>query len=287
MSTRTILDLSGDLLEALTETLAQGGERAAELGRALDRLPVAAFAVGFGTPEHQVRDRSIFAGFLLAATRSSKVIIRADVARQHPINLARTVSTLSALHGKRIGLGASEGTEVHGWFAPPTPGARPSAAGYLRLVSALWDSWPLDAIAGDTEAGRYVDAHRIVRVSEPAYPGIGGPLTLPTDQTEKPPLVLLWEEGDRDDDGSGVDLLLTASGSDVRSGARIAYSAGDVGLVLGLSDLASLTTWTPSPQAGTAEVPTTIRAALGLGRSGRVARTEHAVFLDTGNAAQV
>ncbi|MBS7780009.1 LLM class flavin-dependent oxidoreductase [Acidovorax sp. CCYZU-2555] len=278
MSERIILDLSGPALEAATAVLAAGGERAAALGRALDQLPVAAFSVGFATPASHAKDGTVFAAFLLAFTRRSRVVVRVDPARQHPINIARTVSTLSALHGARIGIGLHADAQTDAWFARATDAA--SAADYLRLVSSLWDSWPLDAIIGDTHAGRYVDAQRIVRIADPAYAHIGGPLTLPTDGASKPPLLLLQAQGGEGGDLRGVDLALqSVSGN--------AYAAAGLRLVLGEGDLQSVLAWAQSTAYAADGAGLTLRAALGLGASGQVATASTPVFGDPSGAALV
>lgn len=283
MSERIILDLSGPALEQATALLAAGGEPAAALGRALDQVPVAAFSVGFATPASHAKDGTVFAAFLLAFTRRSRVVVRVDPARQHPINIARTVSTLSALHGARIGIGLHADAETDAWFARGADAA--SAADYLRLVSSLWDSWPLDAIIGDAKEGRYVDAQRIVRVADPAYAHIGGPLTLPTDVSSKPPLLLLQAqsgeggEGGEGGDLPGVDLALQPVSVN-------AYAGEAVRLLLGEPDLQSVLAWAkPKADAGEESLP--IRAALGLGPGRPVAIASAAVFGDPSGAALV
>ena len=278
MSERIILDLSGPALEQATALLAAGGEPAAALGRALDQVPVAAFSVGFAAPASHAKDGTIFAAFLLAFTRRSRVVVRVDAARQHPINIARTVSTLSALHGARIGIGLHADAETDAWFARGADAA--SAADYLRLVSSLWDSWPLDAIIGDAKEGRYVDPQRIVRIADPAYAHIGGPLTLPTDVSSKPPLLLLQAQSGEGGDLPGIDLALqTVSGN--------AYAAAGLRLVLGESDLQRVLAW-PQPTAYAADGPgLTLRAALGLGPSRQVAIASTPVFGDPSGAALV
>lgn len=280
MSERIILDLSGPALEQATALLAAGGEPAAALGRALDQVPVAAFSVGFATPASHAKDGTVFAAFLLAFTRRSRVVVRVDPARQHPINIARTVSTLSALHGARIGIGLHADAETDAWFARGANASAASAADYLRLVSSLWDSWPLDAIIGDTHAGQYVDAQRIVRIADPAYAHIGGPLTLPTDVSSKPPLLLLQAQGGEGGDLPGIDLALqTVSGN--------AYAAAGLRLVLGEGDMQSVLARPPSTAYAADSTGLTLRAALGLGPSRQVATDSTPVFGDPSGAALV
>ncbi|GAB3042456.1 LLM class flavin-dependent oxidoreductase [Sediminivirga luteola] len=146
------------------------------------------------------------AGMVLARTVQARVLVVPDL-RTHPVNLARTVSTLAALHEGRIGVLLGEGGEAGTgrtggaeqprgsgqavWYDEAPESSAPLGVRVLRALSALWESWPLEALTGDTVAGRYVDDARLGRVTTPGLPDIGGPLTLPTDMRDKP--VLIWE----------------------------------------------------------------------------------------------
>ncbi|QHJ00915.1 LLM class flavin-dependent oxidoreductase [Xylophilus rhododendri] len=270
-----ILDISGLALAELTAALAVGGPQAASLGKALDRLPVAAFSLGLNEAGGRPRDALVLASFLLAHTRSSRFVAGADPARQHPINLARNLSTLSALHGQRIAVGLWADAPTVAWFRPDA--ASPATpADYLRLLSSLWDSWPLQAMVGDSEAGVFVDAGQLVRIADPAYASIGGPLTLPTDQSAKPPLVLLGA-GAAD---PAIDLHLLPSGA-----AR--FEGRGAVLLTGLQTLDALLAWSPPEGIEAKTVPGPIRQALGLGPSRKTATAGEAVFRDPLKAAQV
>ncbi|MGN7966994.1 hypothetical protein ACTJKK_13040 [Microbacterium sp. 22179] len=133
-------------------------------------------------------DRTAAAGALLAITQRV-VVVPIIGERQHPINLGRNISTLSNLHGRRIGLAGT-------------------SASVLALISRLFESWPLDAMVGDSETGVYVDDSRIVRISDPAFPSIGGPLTVPVDVADKPVTVLLSSSAEVE---PGVDVVLDAA----------------------------------------------------------------------------
>lgn len=245
-----IVDVAGVVLDQLLERLALGDVAA------LDRVPAAAF--GLNLTGEAFRDTTVAASFLLARTRSSRFIVRAQPALQHPVNLARNLSTLNALHPGRIGLAVSADADTRAWFLPEG-GA--SAADYLRLVSSLWDSWPLDAIIGDTAGGRYVDDQRIVRVADPVYGSIGGPLTLPTDTSDKPPLLLL---GGLADDAA-LDLVVGRDGL---------TSPGTLEELLALGQ-------------GLAPEPVSLRTVLGLPSSRVVAVQVQQVFNDRGVAGKV
>lgn len=132
-------------------------------------------------------DRTAAAAALLAITRRV-VVVPVIGERQHPINLARTIATLSNLHERRVGVAGS-------------------SAPVLALISRLFETWPLDAVVGDSEAGVFVDDSRIVRISDPAFPTIGGPLTVPVDVSDKPVTVLLSAS---ESVSPGVDVVLDA-----------------------------------------------------------------------------
>ncbi|MHC9045300.1 hypothetical protein ACYX8G_11985 [Microbacterium saperdae] len=158
-------------------------------------------------------DRTAAAAALLAITRRV-VVVPIIAARQHPVNLARVAATLSSLHGRRVGLAGR-------------------AAEELSLISQLWESWPLDTIIGDAEAGVYVDDSRIVRISDPEHPTIGGPLTLPVDVHDKPVTVLLASSGVA---GAGVDVVLDTAAVPVwgSEGGAAEASTGGARAVFGL-----------------------------------------------------
>ncbi|WEK61850.1 MAG: hypothetical protein P0Y60_03605 [Candidatus Microbacterium colombiense] len=192
--------------------------------------------VGGVSPDRFSPDRTAAAGALLAITRRV-VVVPIIAARQHPVNLARVAATLSNLHGRRVGLAGYSAEE-------------------LSLISRLWESWPLDSIVGDADAGVYVDDSRILRVVDPEHPTIGGPLTLPVDVHDKPVTVLLSSGGVT----AGVDVALDP--------ASVPVWSADVGSV------------------DAAAVPLTARAAFGLGPSASFA-TGSPAFSGSGRLDQV
>jgi hypothetical protein len=189
-----------------------GRDSRAALGAELD---AAADVLLLGDLDGPSPDRTAAAGALLAVT-TRVVVVPIVGARQHPINLARNVATLSNLHARRIGLAGRD-------------------ASVLALISRLFESWPLDAIIGDADAGVYVDDARILRIADPAFPAIGGPLTVPIDLADKPATVLLAASGAA---APGIDVVLDASavpvwgdgavelGEAAPAGARAAFGLG-------------------------------------------------------------
>jgi len=207
------------LLRVDDATLAGFAVRAGE-GRASRELlgaelDAAADVLLLGDLDGPGPDRTAAAGALLAITRRV-VVVPIIGERQHPINLARTLATLSNLHARRVGVAGSSAT-------------------VLALLSRLFETWPLDAIVGDTETGVYVDDTRIVRIADPAFPSIGGPLTLPVDVDDKPVTVLLSPSGSAEPgvdvvwDGAAVpvwDTVVALGAGTDAVGARAAFGLG-------------------------------------------------------------
>lgn len=170
---------------ALAAFAVRAGSSIAERRRFGAELDAAADVLVLGDVTGPAPDRTAAAGALLAITRGL-VVVPIIAERQHPVNLARVGATLSNLHGRRLGLAGTDRS-------------------LLALVSRLWETWPLDAVIGDADAGVYVDDARILRITDPAHPLIGGPLTLPVDVHDKPVTVLLSAS---DAVRSGVDVVV-------------------------------------------------------------------------------
>lgn len=257
MTDRVILDVSGHALDELGRALSTG--EAAELLARLDTAPVAAVSLGLGAGSRDLASTAMLATFLLGRTRALGVVITVDWQRQHPVNIARTAATLSALSRGRVGIAARERQAP----TPPAHWEHPdgaTAAAYLDLLSQLWESWPLDAVVGDAETGRYVDDSRIVRVRHEVYQQVGGPLTLPTDTRAKPPLLLVGDSGSPSD---RVDAALRresgpGSAGDLCRDGRIVLRAG----LASLADLLVVAESSPAEAAGTPAA--TLRERLGL-----------------------
>ncbi|KJL32475.1 hypothetical protein [Microbacterium oxydans] len=190
-----ILRVDDATLAAFAVRSGAGRDSRAALGAELD---AAADVLLLGDIDGVSPDRTAAAGALLAVT-TRVVVVPIIGARQHPINLARNVATLSNLHARRIGLAGAD-------------------ASALALIARLFESWPLDAIVGDADAGVYVDDARIVRIADPVHPSIGGPITVPVDLADKSVTVLLAASGAV---GPGIDVVLDASAVPVWGGGAV------------------------------------------------------------------
>jgi hypothetical protein len=182
-----LLRVDDATLAAFAVRAGKGRAERAALGAELD----AADVLLLGDLDGPGPDRTAATGALLAITRRV-VVVPIIGARQHPINIARAIATLSNLHARRVGVAGGSADE-------------------LALISRLFETWPLDAVAADADAEAYVDDSRIVRISDPEFPSIGGPLTVPVDVADKPVTVLLTASGEADagvDGVPGVDVVL-------------------------------------------------------------------------------
>ncbi|MFS0853182.1 hypothetical protein [Microbacterium sp. 179-I 3D4 NHS] len=220
-----VLRVDDATLAALAVRAGSGRAARDALGAELD---AAADVLLLGDLSGPGPDRTAAAGALLAISR--RVVVLPIVgARQHPINLARTIATLSNLHARRVGVAGT-------------------SADVLALLSRLFETWPLDAVIGDAEAGVYVDDSRIVRISDPAFPAIGGPLTVPVDVSDKPVTVLLSSSGSV---APGVDAVLDASalpvwGAEPLHGGGAGADAGGARAAFGLGASSSIAVGAPA-----------------------------------------
>lgn len=274
MTSAFILDIAGERLAELLATLAADPIEAQRRARQLDAAPIAAVSLGVADARTAPRETTVAAAFILAHTRHVPVVLTVDPARQHPVHVARAVATLSALHGGRVGVLARADAPTRAWHGTADAGP-PTAADYLELLSGLWDSWPLDAVSPDGSASRFVDDTRIVRVEHPRLPGIGGPLTLPTDGLNKPPLLLLHDGTAGSSAPQAIDLVLHREPSEP---TRYASASGFVELAIGTDFPAPVDGHAPHAGRG-------LRAALGLGPSRPAGLKTQRVF-EEGTTAQ-
>lgn len=106
-----------------------------------------------------------FMGALAASTSRIGLVATASTMFEHPYNLARQFASLDHLSGGRIGWNAVtsfNGEKNYGMETIPSPEERYDIAEeFIDVVDKLWSSWGENAIAGDAEPGRYVDAGQV------------------------------------------------------------------------------------------------------------------------------
>jgi hypothetical protein len=169
-------------------------------------------------------DPSLVVAALIARHPRAGWIIGADLAREHPYNLARRIASLAALAPQGVGVLL----ESTGSALPGLGSAAPDdvAADGALVLQKLWQSWPADSVVADRAARRFVDVSRIRRVDHDGVFRVAGPLQLPV-AAGRQPVVLQragWSPGGADGTAAAADVLVTrtpaggSGGSDAASG---------------------------------------------------------------------
>jgi len=125
-----------------------------------------------------------------------------------------------------------------------------------------------------------VDADRIVRIADPVYTHIGGPLTLPTDTQGKPPLLLLSPHGN----AASLELSLDLQLNKTKPGSSH-FVSGPVSLRTGAPSLEAILAW--SSEANAPAQGASIREALQLPAGRSAAAVQTRVFKDAAVALRV
>jgi alkanesulfonate monooxygenase SsuD/methylene tetrahydromethanopterin reductase-like flavin-dependent oxidoreductase (luciferase family) len=140
------------------------------------------------------------------------VFVTADPTRDHPYNLARRVLSLDHLTGGRVGLTLIQDAAVSAravgttWSAGVTPA---DTAEFAHLVTALWNTFPRDALVGDRDTGLFARSERIRRPQHRGRWHVDGPLNSPSSVQGTPPL-LWWGSPDSADE-AGADLVILSA----------------------------------------------------------------------------
>ena len=133
---------------------------------------------------------------MAAATSRIGLIATVSTSYSEPYNLARAFASLDHISGGRAGwnIVTTAGDRAAQNFNRDTADDHAEryarADEYLRVVTALWDSWADDALVVDRATGRYADPHK---VRETAHRGrffqVRGPLNSPRSPQGHPLLV--------------------------------------------------------------------------------------------------
>ena len=124
-----VLRVGDSTLAAFAVRSGSGRGARAALGAELD---AGAGVLLLGDASGPGPDRTAAAGALLAITRRG-VVVPVSGGRQHPINLGRSMASLSILHGGRVGVGAGGG----GWGCE-WAGALRALRGWPGRRSSVW-----------------------------------------------------------------------------------------------------------------------------------------------------
>lgn len=139
-------------------------------------------------------DPSVVAGALAARHPGLALVLDVPTTHHAPYNTARRLLSLDRAHAARTGLvlRAGRGDEVSDTgpgIDPDVPPARRWAE-YAHVLTALWESFPRDALVGDVERAVVVDTARARRIDHvgAAY-RVAGPLDGPASVQGRPVLV--------------------------------------------------------------------------------------------------
>jgi FMN-dependent oxidoreductase (nitrilotriacetate monooxygenase family) len=133
---------------------------------------------------------------LAGATRRIGLIATCSTTYTEPFNLARQFASLDHITGGRVGwnIVTTWLATASGNYGKPAPLSHAEryerAEEYMRVVTALWDSWSDDAVVDDRAGGRYARAGSIRAVNHngPHYQ-VTGPLNVPRGPQGRPVFV--------------------------------------------------------------------------------------------------
>ncbi|MFG1478710.1 hypothetical protein V5F53_08575 [Xanthobacter sp. V4C-4] len=142
----------------LQDALLTPDRAAADLLRLLDDSR--AFAAVHLPASDVAREPLLRASALTARLPRTGLIAEVDIARKHPVNVARALVSLSHLSGHRAGWGLRPADEAalrahNPWLAdtPANAGAGSIRREFAALVTALSRSWPYESLIGDRARG--------------------------------------------------------------------------------------------------------------------------------------
>lgn len=146
-------------------------------------------------PNFGAMDPVVVLAALAGATRHLGLIATATTTFSDPFSLARRFGTLDQLSRGRAGwnivttflpaVAANFGTEL-----PGSAERYARAEEFVDVVTALWESWPRDALVGDKARGLFADPDRIRPIDHDGpHFRVRGPLTLPQSPQGRPVLL--------------------------------------------------------------------------------------------------
>lgn len=141
-------------------------------------------------------DPFIAQAVVAANTSHIGLIVTATTSYNDPYNLARSFAALSAVSGGRVGwnyvvTGGDAAARNYSMDAAlPKSERYARAAEFIDVVTALWDSAPADAIAGDKATGRYLDPAVVRPIDHDGkFFRVAGPLKAPPLTHGRPVLI--------------------------------------------------------------------------------------------------
>ncbi|MBY0332072.1 MAG: LLM class flavin-dependent oxidoreductase [Acetobacteraceae bacterium] len=133
---------------------------------------------------------------LAMATERIGLIATCSTTYTEPFNLARQFASIDHISGGRVGWNivtswlAAAAANYGGAVQVGHAARYDRAEEFLRVVTALWDSWSDDAVLDDRAAGRYAREGAIRRIDHAgAHYRVAGPLNLPRGPQGRPVFV--------------------------------------------------------------------------------------------------
>lgn len=184
-------------------------------------------------------DPSTVGAYLAGEYHEINYLIDAATTHNAPYNLARRVLSFDRATGGRVGVGLRPGAgdEVSDAATPDAKATDPAArwSEYARILTALWESFPAEALVGDQAAGIVADDSLITPIDhDGAFYRVAGPLDGPSSVQGRPVLYsadveeLGWRRIAAVADAvildhaivAGADLALTAALEEIRRPRR-------------------------------------------------------------------
>ena len=135
-------------------------------------------------------------GALAVSTSRIGLIATASTTYTEPYNLARQFASLDHMSGGRVGWNivtswaAAAARNYSGTSQISHADRYERAEEFVKVVTALWDSWPDDVITDDRASGLYAEADRIRAIDhEGAHYRVAGPLNIPRSPQGRPVFV--------------------------------------------------------------------------------------------------
>lgn len=178
-----------------------------------------------GGPPHMGLDPTSLLSYLAAVTERIGLIATISSSFELPYNVARRIASLDRLsHGRAAwNIVTTYSPEAVANFSAdehvPRELRYARAAEFAGVVTALWDSWDVDAIVADAKRGVFVEPNRVEQINHRGeFFSVAGPLPLPPSEQGRPIIV---QAG-----GSPEGLELAASYADMVFSSALSLDHG-------------------------------------------------------------
>jgi FMN-dependent oxidoreductase (nitrilotriacetate monooxygenase family) len=153
----------------------------------------------FERPNLGAMDPTTVLGALAAVTKHVGLVATATTSYSEPYNLARRIASLDHLSRGRAAwnIVTTFIPDVAANFSkaplPPHAERYARAEEFVDIVTALWDSWEVDALVGDKASGLFADRNRVHPLNHDGhFFAVRGPSTLPRSPQGRP---ILFQAG--------------------------------------------------------------------------------------------